>query len=866
MRNDRRNQSPRLEAENNQKLVQENAKLKEEIALLKRERERNPGQARIEERLGSAGSSGHFQKPGYNPTMTRGNNGRADSSKDVDISGHRPGNERHAMPGKKNQTMMQPPRVSNLRGNKATHFRRVEGSATKDEITRKRQELVESPNSKLQFKEFQKMLKQKDGYKAAKMFVDQMLDRIPVKVHWRAQLELADRAKRENFFREARDAYQRVHVMQPYAHQGWLEHAKMEEECGNLVQCSLILEDGLYHCPHNENLLMKAIKHEERCGNKEKARQWIASVKDLPIEKTWQTTLQGALFEARDGKTEVARRCFRFLIEHVQWYGPIYFEAARFEERNEEYARALKIIRRGLSEHPRYGPLWFVCFRIHETNDTRESLRLLRMSTKVNTFHEGDTATLTLLLRETYEALINATRHISKELMWKVFFEKAQVHDRAADLVTFYEKIATIEKYDLRISLLKPIPQRPSQESAASQGPLPMSKTHEVHTCTAKEAVKIFLEQARTEYANSIVYCPQNLRWKIWLAGARTELGLGGNEAAARHLLKQAMVDVPAKSRSQVLLECARIEEFYGHTQRARDLLRLSRKSTRHDWKIFLESVLLEFRCGNNEQAITLAKLGLKIHPGTGRLWAILIQLMYERGSEEQFEVLRSALDEVPKSGEVWCEAARLHMQPFSEHFDLERAKKYLDFSVQFTPQYGDSFLELMRLRMLKKMMKVVEATRGEMGEVCSLYDVIQATVELWKRDGRHLLREIKLDDVRRRCLNADPNYGTIWFYCKRQPFEPARRVLNLARELIEGEMATEKVAKIYIAAIALRQLSTAREGTTVSKMVDIGTMRPGDFTTGLVSVTRSLVSNRIKILTDRERRKLLYGSDHIHV
>ena len=61
MRNDQRNQSPRLEAENNQKLVQENAKLKEEIALLKRERERNPGQARIEERLGSAGSSGHFQ-------------------------------------------------------------------------------------------------------------------------------------------------------------------------------------------------------------------------------------------------------------------------------------------------------------------------------------------------------------------------------------------------------------------------------------------------------------------------------------------------------------------------------------------------------------------------------------------------------------------------------------------------------------------------------------------------------------------------------------------------------------------------------------------------------------------------------------
>lgn len=55
------------------------------------------------------------------------------------------------------------------------------------------------------------------------------------------------------------------------------------------------------------------------------------------------------------------------------------------------------------------------------------------------------------------------------------------------------------------------------------------------------------------------------------------------------------------------------------------------------------------------------------------------------------------ALKEVPKSGEVWCEGARIHLNPLSKAFDLDTAGKYLGFAVQFTPQYGDSFMECLR-------------------------------------------------------------------------------------------------------------------------------------------------------------------------
>jgi len=62
-------------------------------------------------------------------------------------------------------------------------------------------------------------------------------------------------------------------------------------------------------------------------------------------------------------------------------------------------------------------------------------------------------------------------------------------------------------------------------------------------------------------------------------------------------------------------------------------------------------------------------------------------------------------LREIPKSGEVWCEGARLAMtnHPENRHSNLTQALKYLEFAIQFTPQYGDSFLEVIRVCHLMK-------------------------------------------------------------------------------------------------------------------------------------------------------------------
>lgn len=102
---------------------------------------------------------------------------------------------------------------------------------------------------------------------------------------------------------------------------------------------------------------------------------------------------------------------------------------------------------------------------------------------------------------------------------------------------------------------------------------------------------------------------------------------------------------------------------------------------------------MLELRNGFFTEAEEMVKSSLQVHNATGRLWATLIQLQHARavskeGFKETYQTFIKSLNEIPKSGEVWCEGARLHMNshPDNSYYDLETAKKYLEFAIQFTP------------------------------------------------------------------------------------------------------------------------------------------------------------------------------------
>lgn len=639
--------------------------------------------------------------------------------------------------------------------------------------SRQAKELAMSPKTRAVYKDFSHKLRSKDtqskGMRHAQELAQRCMAELPECVHWRVDLEMADLCKREKRFREARVLYSRATERMPNAPQTWLEYAKMEEERGHFRRCQHILTAGLQHCPLHEALLLKAIKHLERMGELQAARALLGQLRGVPVDKSWRTLLEGALLEARAAQTDTARRIFKYLLQQAPWYGPVWHEACRFEHRCNHLHEALHVAEQGLLQLPRYGPLWFCALRLQECTSQKHDL-----------------------MRATRSLVERGVRHISKDLVWKLWFESAQVEERAG-----------------------------------------------------------FLHKSRAAYVKSVGTCAANLRWKVWLGGARTELCHQQIETS-QALLERAYEESPPKTRAIVMLEQSRLHELRGNVEQARRLLKGARKTNKQEWKVFLESVLLELRSQSIDRALREARKALDVHRGTGRLWAVLIQLEQQHGVEQQLRVFQQALNEVPKSGEVWCEGARIFLNPQSACFNLVVARHFLNFAIEFTPQYGDSFIEYLRLQML-------------VGSP-------DASVErLWQL-----------------CINAEPNYGVLWFHCKSSVLLTTRQVLQSATELLSHELAEWR--HVYDAA-SVRAATPDFRAQAEALVARVDAMVTAAFTGGVEEpppippvpplevpgkpmadaadfVTGSVVLNRMHRAVDRlsfeEKRNLIYGGDMI--
>jgi len=632
---------------------------------------------------------------------------------------------------------------------------------------------------------------------------------------------------------------------------------------GNTSKNLVMNNDNIIHhnCIYNNSQRLESI------------RQLLGKLDKEPIEKIWRTVLEGALFEARSGDIERARKVLQFLIQQVPWYGPVHYEYFRIEERNENHGVALNIMSQGLKEVPRYGPLWFGRLRVTETLDLNEwkhnqqhnqqqhqqhnqqqhhhSEKEEKVDLKDSEEYGNDSnefirecsfkSILSIKppsLLQTREAISEAKVSITKELIWKVYFEAAIIEERAALLT--HEKIKSqikkqkhniFMKIKFKTKLLKIISEIQNQEPFDIKYHKEEERK-EIKNVNRQYYNRLFsklienrrnsecgidgLDLARECLTCAIEACPINLQWKVWLAGGRMELNSpemmifeelktykqnnvvvvddddDDNEKIlkfypqikeeaiqrARILFRKAYQSVPEKSKAQVMLECARLEEYAtpSQPQVAKDILQKACFEARNEWKVFLEAVMLEVRYKNWQLASLSARQALKVHSGTGRLWAILIQLKRRKETWEsnliqesekfylqhhlpnlsvmapcaipsnqiiknhriknananannndiydnnindnemrmnkndewdddewdfswsQHFVLKQSLNEVPKSGEVWCESGRLHLNPLNRYFDLILAQRHLEYAINFTPQYGDSFIEQIRL------------------------------------------------------------------------------------------------------------------------------------------------------------------------
>mgnify|MGYP003386222029 FL=1 len=153
------------------------------------------------------------------------------------------------------------------------------------------------------------------------------------------------------------------------------------------------------------------------------------------------------------------------------------------------------------------------------------------------------------------------------------------------------------------------------------------------------------------------------------------------------------------------------------------------------------------------------------------------------------------------------------------------------------------------------------------------------------------------------RCLNADPNYGTAWFFLRDRPIDTPGAIIDAARTVLTHElltlseaMYTRAMVHFVVTTIQTRKLTphtqtsapmasgSARDFDFSAWLMDWTSVHPAweaqcsaplesvdglvilasqDFITGTVQLSRTMCTTGREAPLD-ERREMLYGSDQI--
>lgn len=531
---------------------------------------------------------------------------------------------------------------------------------------------------------------------------------------------------------------------------------------------------------------LKNFKEKEKQGFSHTFQATCRRLTTLPDKLHWKIFLELADLAKRENKLQEARALFSL----ASWLQPYaqqtWLEYSKLEEESGFLQKSRMLLLLGLHFSTLSDQLAIKSLKTEEKLRDLTTARSLLGNLRFYSLEKTWKALLEGALMEARAGNIEVCRNWLKYLVntcphyGAIYLEAIKVEEKYANdlhsALDYCEKgiarngrygplwfsyLKALEKAEASKLLSIPEIQR-KVESMLSQAPAMLSKelVWKLYLDYALYSERMGRSKICRNYLKEAALCvPENLRWKLWLAGSRVELKCDNTDGAFK-LINRALQEVPTKQKSSVLIELSRMQEYLGNVDSARETIMSACDIAKQDWKIYLESITFDMRQSEFQRGLDVATMSLSLYPATGRLWAALIQLQHTNvemiDNEIPFKSFLLALQEVPKSGEVWCEGARLKMNPFTPHYDLDKAEEFLKYAIQFTPQYGDSFIELLRLYLLTGQFE-------------------------------------KIGGLKRQCVNADPNYGMLWFYCKRNALETAHDVWKRAKKLLLEELSVMK-------------------------------------------------------------------------
>ena len=176
--------------------------------------------------------------------------------------------------------------------------------------------------------------------------------------------------------------------------------------------------------------------------------------------------------------------------------------------------------------------------------------------------------------------------------------------------------------------------------------------------------------------------------------------------------------------------------------------------------------------------------------------------------------------------------------------------QRCIDFAMILTPQFGDAFIEQLRVLLLKA---AVDACDGPKMKRDGSFEQFQRF--LFPSPHLAAEHELAIEQLELRCTNADPTFGVSWARCIVHPHASAREVMRYARRSM-----SEQIARWLYDGVTLLHGSAAASQRTASTCDCCAPQIP------LAGIASTGVDRMCRVALEQRHLQVCGGAQQMHL
>ncbi|KAK0462204.1 PRP1 splicing factor, N-terminal-domain-containing protein [Armillaria novae-zelandiae] len=570
---------------------------------------------------------------------------------------------------------------------------------------------------------------------------------------------------------------------------GWIAAACLEEHAGRMVAARKLIREGCERCPASEDVWLEAA----RLHSNDDAKVILANA----VQHVGQSVKIWLAAADLEGDVKAKKRVLRKALEHIPnsvrlWKETVNLETSATDART-LLSRAVEVI-------PLSVELWLALARIETPDKAKAVLNKARKA--VPTSHEIWIAAGRLLEQEAgknedsekkKKEMDTVDKTIEGRQQWLKEAERCESEGsvRTCEAIvkaTVGMELEDEDRLDTWIGDAESVEGRGMvypDKRALWQRAADLEKTHgtregldellgrAVECCPQAEV--LWLMAAKEKWLAGDVPGARGVLERageqIWLAAVKLEAE-NGETGVARQLLvrardqQQGQIDEALKTLSTALKKFSKFAKLYmvqGQIYEDRNDIPSARasyaagiKSCPKEPTLWMLASRLEEKDGKSIKARALLEKARQVNPGNEWLWLESIGVE-ERSGGGASQVLSRALQDCPTSGVLWSKSIWSEPRPMRKARSADALKK------TGGGEGGGSAVVICTVARLFWAERKVEKARQWFGRAVGMDGDLGDLWGWWLKFERQHGVEEQREEVRLRCVQAEPHHGIVW-------------------------------------------------------------------------------------------------------